>query len=128
MKKIDESCEMSTFTLFMNVMSSLMIELRFEQKFKLDSRVGQIGQLNPRVEQLELEETELVSYKFLGFEQKILFKPESWTEILVQPEDWIESSCSTCLKPNSAITLIMSSSIVNVMCLFFIKLLVQIII
>ncbi len=77
MKKIDESCEMSTFTLFMNVMSSLMIELRFEQKFKLDSRVGQIGQLNPRVEQLELEETELVSYKFLGFEQKILFKPES---------------------------------------------------
>jgi hypothetical protein len=34
-----------------------------------------------------------------------LFKPESWTEILVQFENWIESSCSTCSKFNPAITL-----------------------
>jgi hypothetical protein len=61
--------------------------LSFEQKFKLDPRVEQIRQLNPRIEQLEFEEIEPVIYKFLGFEEKLLSKPESWTEILVQPED-----------------------------------------
>jgi hypothetical protein len=34
-----------------------------------------------------------------------LFKPESWTEIFVQPENWIGSGCSTCSKLNSAATL-----------------------
>jgi hypothetical protein len=67
--------------------SSLVIKLGFEQKFKSDPRVEQIRQLNPRVEQPEPEETEPVTYKFLGFEQKLLFKPESRTEILVQPEN-----------------------------------------
>ncbi len=71
------------------VMTSLAVELSFGQKFKPDPRVGQTRQPNPWVRQLEPDETELVTYKFLGFEQKILFKPESWTEILVQPEDWI---------------------------------------
>jgi hypothetical protein len=68
-------------------MISLTVELGFEQKFKPDPRVGQIRQPNPRVGQLEPEETEPVTYKFLGFGQKILSKPESRTEILVQPED-----------------------------------------
>jgi hypothetical protein len=68
-------------------MTSLAVELSFGQKFKPDPRVEQIRQLNPRVEQPEPEEIEPVTYKFLGFEQKILSKPESWTEILVQPED-----------------------------------------
>jgi hypothetical protein len=54
--------------------NNLIVELSFEQKFKLDSRVEQIHQLNPRVEQPEPEEIELVTYKFLGFEQKLLFK------------------------------------------------------
>jgi hypothetical protein len=84
---------------------SLAVELGFGQKFKPDPRVGQIRQPNPRVEQPESEETEPVTYKFLGFGQKILFKPESWTEIFVQPEDWIGSGCSTCSKPNPAVTL-----------------------
>jgi hypothetical protein len=56
---------------------TLEIELGFGQKFKPGPRVGQIRQPNPRVEQLEPEETEPVTYKFLGFEQKILSKPES---------------------------------------------------
>ncbi len=85
--------------------SSLVVELNFEQKFKLDPRIEQIRQLNSWIEQLEFEETEFVTYKFLGFEQKLLFKLESWTEILVQLENWIESSYSTCSKLNSATTL-----------------------
>jgi hypothetical protein len=36
-----------------------------------------------------------------------LFKLESWTEILVQPEDGIGSDCSTCPKPNPAATLVL---------------------
>jgi hypothetical protein len=56
---------------------NLIVRLSFEQKFKPDPRVEQIRQLNPRVEQPEPEETEPVTYKFLGFEQKLLFKPES---------------------------------------------------
>jgi hypothetical protein len=35
-----------------------------------------------------------------------LSKPESWTEILVQPEHWIGSGCPTCPKSNPATTLI----------------------
>ncbi len=66
---------------------SLVVELGFGQKFKPDSRVEQIRQSNPRVGQSEPEETEPVTYKFLGFGQKPLSKSESWTEILVQPED-----------------------------------------
>jgi hypothetical protein len=60
-----------------NVLRSLNVELSFGQKFKPDPRVGQIRQPNSRVEQPELEETELVTYKFLGLEQKSLFKLES---------------------------------------------------
>jgi hypothetical protein len=56
---------------------SLAVELSFEQKLKPDPRVGQTRQLNPWVEQPELDEIEPVTYKFLGFEQKILSKPES---------------------------------------------------
>jgi hypothetical protein len=93
--------------------ASLIVELSFEQKFKLDPRIEQTRQLNPWIEQLELDETELVTYKFLGFEQKSLFKPESWTEILVQLEDWIESSCSICSKPNSAATLLTAKMTAN---------------
>jgi hypothetical protein len=85
--------------------TSLIVELGFEQKFKPDSRVEQIRQPNPRVELPEPEETELVTYKFLGLGQKPLSKLESWTEILVQPEDWIGSDCSSCPKSNSAATL-----------------------
>ncbi len=66
---------------------SLAVELGFGQKFKPDPRVGQIRQPNPRVGQPEPEEIELVTYKFLGLRQKSLSKPESWTKILVQPED-----------------------------------------
>jgi hypothetical protein len=87
--------------------------LGFGQKFKLDPRVEQIRQPNPRVEQPEPEETEPVTYKFLGFEQKLLFKPDSWTKILVQSEDWIGSDCSTCPKFNSAITLIICDESIN---------------
>ncbi len=90
------------------ILNSLTVELGFGQKFKPDSRVEQIRQPNPRVEQPEPEETEPVTYKFLGFEQKSLSKPESWTEILVQPEDWIGLRCSTCSKLNSATTLILN--------------------
>jgi hypothetical protein len=79
--------------------------LGFGQKFKPDPRIGQIRQPNPRVGQPESEETEPVTYKFLGFGQKLLSKPESWTEILVQPEDWIESGSPTCPKLNPAVTL-----------------------
>jgi hypothetical protein len=60
-----------------NRLINLAVELSFGQKFKLDPRVEQIRQLNSRVEQPEPEETELVTYKFLGLEQKSLFKPES---------------------------------------------------
>jgi hypothetical protein len=56
---------------------SLTVGLGFGQKFKPDPRVGQTRQPNPWVEQPELDETEPVTYKFLGFEQKFLFKPES---------------------------------------------------
>jgi hypothetical protein len=59
------------------ILNSLTVELGFGQKFKPDSRVEQIRQPNPRVEQPEPEETEPVTYKFLGFEQKSLSKPES---------------------------------------------------
>ncbi len=59
------------------VRSSLIVELSFGQKFKPDPRVGQIRQPNPRVGQPEPEEIEPVTYKFLGFGRKILFKPES---------------------------------------------------
>ncbi len=68
-------------------LTSLAVELGFGQKFKPNPRVGQIRQHNSRVRQPEPEETELVTYKFLGLGQKSLFKPESWTEILVQSED-----------------------------------------
>ncbi len=91
------------------ILSSLAVGLGFGQKFKPDPRVEQIRQPNPRVGQPEPEETEPVTYKFLGFEQKLLSKPESWTEILVQPEDWIGSGCPTCPKSNPAVTLILSS-------------------
>jgi hypothetical protein len=57
--------------------TSLIVELSFGQKCKPDSRVEQIRQLNPRIEQPEPEETEPVTYKFLGFGQKFLSKPES---------------------------------------------------
>jgi hypothetical protein len=56
-------------------MLSLAVELGFGQKFKSDPRVEKIRQLNSRIEQLELEEIESVTYKFLGFEQKLLFNP-----------------------------------------------------
>ncbi len=88
------------------VFNSLAVELSFGQKFKSDPRIEQIRQLNPRVELLEFEEIEFVTYKFLELEQKLLFKFESWTKILVQPEDWIESDCPSCSKLNFAITLV----------------------
>jgi hypothetical protein len=69
------------------IIRSLAVELGFGQMFKSDPRVGQIRQPNPRVGQPEPEETEPVTYNFLGFGQKSLSKPASWTEILVQPED-----------------------------------------
>jgi hypothetical protein len=84
-----------TFHLIFFRLVSLAVGLGFGQKFKPDPRVGQP----------EPEETEPVTYKFLGFGQKSLSKPESWTEILVQPEDWIGSGCPTCPKPNPAATL-----------------------
>ncbi len=86
--------ESNEYNYFLNeneyhIETSLAVELGFGQKFKPDPRVGQIRQPNPRVEQPEPEETEPVTYSFLGFGQKSLPKPESWTEILVQPENWI---------------------------------------
>jgi hypothetical protein len=56
---------------------SLAVGSGFGQKFKHDPRVEQIRQLNPRVGQLEPEEIEPVTYKFLGLGQKLWFKPES---------------------------------------------------
>jgi hypothetical protein len=49
-----------------------------------------------------------------------LSKPESWTEILVQPENWIGSGCSTCSKLNSAVTL-MSTFICTIRLILFIN-------
>jgi hypothetical protein len=96
---------------YTSVQNSLAVGLGFGQKFKPDPRVGQIRQPNPRVGQPEPEETEPVTYNFLGFGQKSFSKPESWTEILVQPEDWIGSGCPTCPKPNPAATLVQNEKI-----------------